>query len=179
MSRLDPPLPRIANPGDQLVGRPGDGRPEILPLGPAGYRMAAGATGVDWVPPEDGPTGPRGVTGPTGPLGGPTGPIGPTGTVGPASLVTGPTGLQGSQGSTGPMGPTGPSTSPTGAQGPTGPTSTVPGPTGPQGAAGAVPPGSMVMYGGAAAPAGWLPRNGTTYDTATSATLSAALSNAN
>ena len=150
--RIDPPLPKVSDPGDIVVGAESTGNPVILPLGDPGQRLAvvSGASGpyVQWEDPaEDGPTGPTGasstVTGPTGPTG-ITGPSGPTGT---ASTVTGPTGPQGAAGNTGaastvtgPTGPTGPSGGPTGdtgAVGPTGPTGVVAtGPTGPQGSLG-------------------------------------------
>jgi microcystin-dependent protein len=133
-SRIDPPLPKIANPGDMIVGRAGDGRPEILPAGPEGSRVAVGPTGLYYASPEDGPTGPTGTTGPTGPLGGPTGSTGPTGLQGPASTVTGPSGPQGLIGPAGPTGPGGEAGGPTG---PTGAASFVTGPQGAQGVIGA------------------------------------------
>lgn len=163
MARIDPPLPKIQNPGDIIAGRAVDGRPEIVPAGTVGQRLAYAADGsLDAVGIEDGPTGPTGPNGPTGPAGGPTGPAGPgvTGPTGPQSTVTGPTGPTGADSTvTGPIGPSGPTgtggaastvtgptgpggeaggpTGPTGADsavtGPTGPGSTVIGPTGPQG----------------------------------------------
>lgn len=139
MPRLDPPLPKIADPGDMIVGRAGDGRPEIMPMGPSNYRLAVGATGLEWKSPVDGPTGPTGATGPTGPASGPTGPTGrtgPTGPTGAASTAVGPQGPTGPSlaGPTGPQGPAGATSGIVGPQGPTGPVSTTPGPTGPTGA---------------------------------------------
>lgn len=152
MPRIDPPLPRIANPGDLTVGRSGDGRPEILPSGDAGDHLRVDTDGALIWDPTVGPTGPTGARGVTGPAGGPTGavggvgatggtgptgpsgPLGPTGVTGASSTVAGPTGPAG-----GPTGPAGSSIvpGPTGPSGPTGPTSTVTGPTGRQGPAGA------------------------------------------
>lgn len=130
-NRIDPPLPKIQNPGDIIVGRAGDGRPTILPAGPEGTFLTRGPSGaLVYAEGPVGPTGPSG--GPTGPTG-EQGPSGATGAQGP----TGPTGLPGEaadQGDTGPTGPTGPSvTGPTGA---TGAASSVTGPTGPGGEAG-------------------------------------------
>lgn len=125
MPRLDPPQPRIQNPGDVIVGRPGDGVPVVLPKGPAGQALVAGATGVGWAVGG-------GPTGPTGPQGIPGGPTGPTGILGP----TGPTGATGPTGRTGPTGPTSTVAGPTGPSGgPTGPT----GPTGVTGPVGSSP----------------------------------------
>lgn len=152
MPRVDPPLPKIANPGDLTVGRPGDGRPEILPSGAVGTHLRVNIDGSLTWDPTAGPTGPTGSRGVTGPAGGPTGPVGgvgatggagptgpsgpagPTGATGASSTVVGPTGPAG-----GPTGPAGTSIvpGPTGPSGPTGPTSTVTGPTGRQGPEGA------------------------------------------
>lgn len=153
MARIDPPLPKIQEPGDLIVGRAGDGKPEILPRGAEGTRVGVTGGSLGYIAPTDGPTGPTGAGGPTGPAGGPTGPTGPIGVTGPAgptgaqgaaSTVTGPTGIQGATGpSGGPTGPTGAAgtlTGPTGSVGPTGPqgaASTVTGPTGHIGPAGA------------------------------------------
>lgn len=129
--RIDPPLPKIQEPGDLIVGRAGDGRPEILPLGPTGTFLARGSNGaLAYMTGPVGPTGPSG--GPTGPTG-LQGPTGPTGNQG----LTGPTGIPGAAAATGATGAVGP-TGPTGASltGPTGAASTVPGPTGPGGEAG-------------------------------------------
>jgi hypothetical protein len=154
MPRIDPPQPRIENPGEIITGRFPDGRPVILPPGGADQRLNVGPDGdLVWGDPADGPTGPTGAMGATGPSGGPTGETGAGGPTGPAGSVgtTGPTGAVGADSTvTGPAGPTGPSggptgptgtigtTGPTGAgpTGPTGPASTVTGPTGRQGIAG-------------------------------------------
>ena len=155
MPRLDPPLPQISNPGDFLSGRPGDGRPEVIPAGSPNERLAVQPDGsLGWAGPHDGPTGPTGPLGPTGATSGLTGPTGPTGVQG-IQGVTGPTGVPGTaaaQGDTGPTGATG-ATGSTGAQGtpgtaasigatgPIGPTGPLGGPTGPSGPTG--PPGGL------------------------------------
>lgn len=139
MTRLDPPLPKIQEPGDMIVGRAVDGRPEILPIGADGTRIGVTGGALGYIAPADGPTGPTGAQGVTGPSGGPTGAVGPTGPSGP----TGPQGVVGNTGVAGPTGagPTGP-TGPSG--GPTGPASTVTGPTGPIGPTGPVGAASTV-----------------------------------
>jgi hypothetical protein len=127
--RIDPPLPRIQEPGDIIVGRAGDGRPEILPLGPTGTFLSRGPNGA--LSYQEGPVGP------TGPSGGPTGPTGAASTVTGPGGPTGPTGVAGAAantGATGATGPTGPATP--GPTGPTGAASTAIGPTGPGGEAG-------------------------------------------
>ena len=149
--RIDPPLPKISNPGEIVAGN-AEGRPEIVSPGSPGQRLAYGENGILVAAnASDGPTGPSGPTGPGGEAGGPTGPTGagstgptgPTGSTGPQSTVTGPTGPQGSVGSAGAAGVTGP-TGPTGAQstvtGPTGPSDGPTGPTGPQGVTGPTGP---------------------------------------
>lgn len=149
-------MPKVADPGDLMVGAESIGNPVILPVGVPGQRLgvATGPSGpyVSWLDPsEDGPTGPTGasstVTGPTGPASatGPTG-AGVTGATGPTGAgVTGPSG--GDTGPTGPTGPTAGPTGPTGAQGSLGPTGV--GATGPTGAAAAAPqPGSATFYAG-------------------------------
>jgi microcystin-dependent protein len=106
-----------------------------------------GPVGSTGAPGERGPTGPvgppgtKGDVGPTGaqgPIGASYGPTGPTGPPGPVSLMPGPQGPRGLVGPTGPAGPVG-----------------GPGPTGPAGATG-FPVGSMLVFGGTFAPAGWL-----------------------
>lgn len=127
--RIDPPLPKIQEPGDIIVGRAGDGRPEILPMGPTGTFLSRG--------PDGGLAYQTGPVGPTGPSGGPTGPTGAASTVTGPEGPTGPTGADGAAantGATGPTGPTGPATP--GPTGPPGADSTVTGPTGPGGEAG-------------------------------------------
>lgn len=150
MTRIDPPLPKIQNPGDLIVGGMDDGKPTILPSGNEGKHLMSMADGtLEWMDfggatgptgPTGGPTGSTGGVGPTGP----EGPAGPTGPQGAASTVTGPGGAVGPTGpSGGPTGPTGSAGTTTGPTGPTGPTgrtgtaSTVTGPTGPVGPVGA------------------------------------------
>lgn len=161
-NRIDPPLPRIQNPGDIIVGRAGDGRPEILPLGPTGTFLSRGPDGA--LAYQTGPAGPTGPSGgPTGPTGlqgiqgvtGAGGPTGPTGVAGAAANTgatgaTGPTGPA-TPGPTGPtgaastaVGPTGPGGEAGGPTGPTGPQSDTPGPQGPQGQTGPTGPVSTV-----------------------------------
>ena len=140
MPRIDPPLPKISDPGDLVVGRSGDGKPEILSAGAVSERLRVGIDGsLEWDS-DAGPTGPTGPVGATGPLGAPTGPTGAIGATG-ATGVTGPVGLTGPSGPTGAAsattGPTGPQGGTLGVTGPVGPTSTVPGPTGPVGPVGA------------------------------------------
>lgn len=161
--RIDPPLPKISNPGEFVAGD-ADGRPEIVSPGSVGQRLAYSGDG-SLVPVDaaDGPTGPTGATGPGGPSGGPTGATGVTGTTGPTgptgptggdSTVTGPTGPQGSVGSAGAAGSTGP-TGPTGPQSTvTGPTGPADGPTGPTGAQGTTGPTGSVGSQGSTGPAG-------------------------
>lgn len=162
--RIDPPLPKISNPGEFIAGDE-DGRPEIVSPGTTGQRLAYDSDGsLVAVDASDGPTGPTGATGPGGPEGGPTGttgptgpgvtgPTGPTGAQGAASTVTGPTGPQGTVGSAGAAGTTGPT-------GPTGEDSTVTGPTGPSGGptgptgAGATGPTGGVGSQGSTGPTG-------------------------
>ena len=183
MPRVDPPLPKIEDPGDFLSGRAGDGRPEIVKKGTTGQVLAYQVDGtLRPGPGTTGPTGPTGAVGATGPLGAPTGPTGATGPLGPTgatstvtgptgapSTVTGPTGIQGPQGNNlelGPTGPTGPSGGPTGPMGATGAASVITGPTGiigPTGATGATgaaaigptgPGGATTAATGATGPTG-------------------------
>ena len=161
------------------------------PTGPTGAAGTPGAQGPKGDPGAAGATGPAGpastVPGPAGPTGatGPQGPVGATGATGPASTVPGPagptgptgtTGAQGPQGVKGDTGATGAAGTPgaTGATGPQGPKGD-PGATGPQGPAGATgaagPTGSVVMFGGATAPSGWLMCDGTPVSRTTYAAL--------
>src|SRR5688500_18336892 len=139
MPRIDPPLPKISNPGDIIAGRAGDGRPEIVPAGAEGEALVYAADGSLETAPS--PTGP---TGPTGPSGGPTGASGDPGD-------TGATGAAGAAGATGPDGPTGPTGAASTVIGPTGPGGGDTGPTGPGGEAGG-PTGPTGPQGNVGAP---------------------------
>ena len=80
--------------------------------------------------------------------------------------------LDGGIGPVGPAGPAGP-TGMTGIAGPAGPA----GPTGPTGPAPAFPPGTILMFGGSAVPAGWLDCDGAAYSSVTYPGLFAAIGN--
>jgi microcystin-dependent protein len=144
------------------------------PISPASYRLSLscgaatnqnvsfdvtlGAVGPQGIQGPQGPAGPQGPSGPQGPKGdtgatGPQGPKGDTGATGPQG-PKGDTGATGAQGPAGPQGPKGD----TGATGPQGPQGSpgAQGPQGVQGIPGTLPPGIIMPYAGAVAPAGYL-----------------------